>query len=141
MKVTPKPRADRQKTNLSGEFFVAAELVKRGLQASLTLGNAKAIDLFAINDKGSQFTIQVKAVRSRNNDFPIDSTKIAEKCVYVFVVLNKPGVAPEFYVVPGKDLQSEPGKFGKWFLNYKKFPGINAKDLEAYHDKWQILEV
>jgi len=55
-----KQRADGQKSGLAGEFFVAAELLKRGLQTSLTLGNAKSIDLFAINDQDTRFTIQVK---------------------------------------------------------------------------------
>jgi hypothetical protein len=61
-----KQRADGQKSGLSGEFFVAAELLKRELQVSLTLGNAKSIDLFAINNKGTRFTIQVKTLRARN---------------------------------------------------------------------------
>src|SRR6185369_4676247 len=56
-----KQRADGQKSGLAGEFFVAAELLKRGLQTSLTLGNAKSIDLFAINDKETRFTIQSKS--------------------------------------------------------------------------------
>jgi hypothetical protein len=89
-------------TGLAGEFFVAAELLKRGLQTSLTLGNAKAIDLFAINDKGTQFTIQVKALRSRNNYFPLDANRIVSACVYVFVVLNKPGITPDFYTCPAR---------------------------------------
>ncbi|GLW61739.1 hypothetical protein Hthe01_20880 [Hydrogenophilus thermoluteolus] len=45
---TPKKRrADGQVTGLAGEFFVAGELLKRGLQTSITFGNAKAIDIFA----------------------------------------------------------------------------------------------
>jgi hypothetical protein len=66
IKRVPKQRSDGQKSGLAGEFFVAAELLKRGLQTSLTLGNAKSIDLFAINDKHTRFTIQVKALRSPN---------------------------------------------------------------------------
>jgi hypothetical protein len=134
-----KVRADGQKTSLSGEFFVAAELLKRGLQTSLTLGNAKAIDLFAINDKGSQFTIQVKSVKTRNH-FPLDPDKILGACVYVFVVLNKVGTAPDYYVVPGKDFHSKPEKFGKWFHGYKKFPGVHPNDLPDYHNRWEIFE-
>jgi hypothetical protein len=66
IKRVSKQRADGQKSGLAGEFFVAAELLKRGLQTSLTLGNAKSIDLFAINDLDKRFTIQVKALRSPN---------------------------------------------------------------------------
>jgi len=39
--------ADRNSTHLAGEYFVAAELYRRGYSVALTLGNAKAIDLFA----------------------------------------------------------------------------------------------
>ncbi len=52
---------------MAGEFFVAAELVKRGLQTSVTFGNAKAIDLLTYNPNTRQnFTVQVKSVRKKN---------------------------------------------------------------------------
>jgi len=77
IKRVSKQRADGQKSGLAGEFVVAAELLKRGLQTSLTLGNAKSIDLFAINDQGSRFTIQVKALRSPNY-FLIDMERVQD---------------------------------------------------------------
>lgn len=33
-------------TGLSGEYFVAAELLRRGYSVGITMGNAKAIDIF-----------------------------------------------------------------------------------------------
>jgi hypothetical protein len=39
-----KSAVDRSMTGLAGELFVAAELLKRGLQTSITFGNAKQID-------------------------------------------------------------------------------------------------
>src|SRR6187455_1873493 len=52
-------RADGQITGLAGELFVAAELLKRGLQTSVTFGNAKAIDLLAFNPATEKtFTVQ-----------------------------------------------------------------------------------
>jgi hypothetical protein len=62
-----KKRADAQIFDLVGELFVAAELLKRGLQASITFGNAKAIDLFATHPTTNRkFTIQVKTLRNPN---------------------------------------------------------------------------
>jgi hypothetical protein len=115
IKRVSKQRADGQKSGLAGEFFVAAELLKRGLQTSLTLGNAKSIDLFAINDKGTRFTIQVKALRSPNY-FLIDLERVQDACYYVFVVLNKPDVPPDYYIVPGCDLRSDPIKRCRGFI-------------------------
>ena len=126
IKRVSKRRADGQKSGLAGEFFVAAELLKRGLQTSLTLGNAKSIDLFAINDKGTRFTIQVKALRSPNY-FLIDLERVQDACYYVFVVLNKPDVSPDYYIVPGCDLRADPAKFGKWFADYKRCRGFTRK--------------
>ena len=34
-------------TGLSGEYFVAAELLRRGYSVGITMGNAKAIDILA----------------------------------------------------------------------------------------------
>lgn len=137
-KPVKKSRADGQLTGLAGEFFVAAELLKRGLQTSLTLGNAKAVDLFARNAGGRTFPIQVKALRSKNY-FLIDSARIDAQCVYVFVILNKPGEATEFFIVPGGELASTPDKFGKWF-QVPKWPGIHPKDLTAYRDNWMLFD-
>lgn len=62
-----KKRADGQVTGLAGEFFVAGELLKRGLQTSITFGNAKAIDIFAHSERsGVTYTVQVKALRQKN---------------------------------------------------------------------------
>lgn len=62
-----KPRADGQLSGLAGELFVAAELLKRGLQTSITFGNAKAIDLLVHNPSIERtFTVHVKALRNPN---------------------------------------------------------------------------
>ena len=57
--VADKP--DRNCTHLAGEYFVAAELCRRGYSIGVTMGNAKAVDLLA--EKGSKtIAIQVKAI-------------------------------------------------------------------------------
>jgi len=38
---------DKNCSHLAGEYFVAAELYRQGYSVAVTLGNAKAIDLFA----------------------------------------------------------------------------------------------
>ena len=114
-----KQRADGQVTGLSGELFVAAELLKRGLQTSITFGNAKAIDLIAVNPKTKcTFTVQVKSVR-RKNPWPISHAKIFREHVYVFVLLNEPGEPVEYFVVPG----SKDGKRTR-SLPSTRLPGV-----------------
>jgi hypothetical protein len=49
--------------------------------------------------------------------------------IYVFVVLNKPGEAVQYFIVPGKRLVDEPERFD---YQDPKFPGIYAKALSEF---------
>lgn len=134
-------RADGQVTGLAGELFVAAELLKRGLQTSVTFGNAKAIDLLAYNPTTKKkFTIQVKSVRKRNA-FPISYGRVEADHVYIFVILNKPGIAVQYFIVQGDVLVNQPERFTKWFID-PKFPGIPpaALEVDEFKDAWNVFD-
>lgn len=91
--------ADRNCTHLAGEFFVAAELSRRGYAVGLTMGNAKAIDLFAERG-GRTVNVQVKAIAVRKNiGWPIMRDRIVPNVVYVLVCLNPAGEPPNYYVL------------------------------------------
>jgi hypothetical protein len=133
---TKKTRVDGQVTGLAGEFFVAGELLKRGLQTSITFGNAKAIDIFAHSERsGVTYTVQVKALRQRNY-FPIKRSAIEPHHVYVFVILNKPGDAVDYFIVDGTTLSQAEGDLGR-YLDDPKFPGIGWRALEPFRNNWQ----
>tara|TARA_R110002020_G_scaffold287836_6_gene503394 strand:+ start:39 stop:338 length:300 start_codon:yes stop_codon:yes gene_type:complete len=54
----------------------------------MTLGNAKAVDLFAEKDDVT-ISIQVKAIfKSKNVGWPLMSPAIKPDCFYIFVNLN-----------------------------------------------------
>ena len=135
-----KERADAQISGLAGELFVAAELLKRGLQASITFGNAKAIDLFATHPTTNRkfTTIQVKTL-ANHDYFPIDYRRCSTKNVYVFVVLNKVGEAVEYYIVHGRSLAESPQLFGSAF-RAEKVPGFHPKHLTSFKDNWAEFE-
>lgn len=138
MERTAKPRADGQLSALAGEFFVAAELLKRGLQTSVTFGNAKAIDLFAHNPAiDFTFKVQVKALRKKNY-FPISRSRVKAEYIYVFVLLNKPGEAVQYFVVPGSVLANEAERFGKDF-QHPTFPGIHPNRLQEFAEAWHLF--
>ena len=135
----PAKRVDGQITGLAGELFVAAELLKRGLQTSVTFGNAKAVDLLAFNvTTGRTFTVQVKAIR-RRNFFPIRHDRMHRLHTYVFAVLNRPGEPVNYFIVPGAALCDHPENFSKWFKD-PKFPGIDPNFLKPYADGWKHFE-
>jgi hypothetical protein len=134
-----KQRADGQVSGLAGELFVAAELLKRGLQTSVTFGNAKSIDLFAHNPAtGANFTVQVKTLR-KTNYFPIKPSAIGAQHIYVFVLLNAPGKSVEYFIVPGRILAQEQERFGTDF-QHATFPGIHPRSLRDFADAWQLFD-
>src|SRR5947208_16535698 len=90
--------ADKNSSHLAGEYFVAAELYRRGYSVAMTLGNAKAIDLFAERDACS-VNVQVKAIRDKKSvGWPIMKDRIVDGILYVFVCLNAPGTAPDYFI-------------------------------------------
>jgi hypothetical protein len=132
-----KKRVDGQITGLAGEFFVAAELLKRNLQVSVTFGNAKSIDLFAHNENGRTYTVQVKSVRSKNF-FLIQRAAIKPDQVYVFVILNRPSQPVDYFIAWGAQLLEN--ELTNRFLDIPKGPGIRYKDLESFRDQWPVFE-
>ncbi|CAD0218299.1 hypothetical protein [Chryseobacterium sp. JV274] len=94
----------RNSTGLSGEYFVAAELLRRGFSVGITMGNAKAIDILAEKDD-KKFVIQVKAIYKRkNNGWPIMKERINLNHYYIFVNLNADQMsAPDFYIATGQE--------------------------------------
>ncbi|MCZ2129705.1 MAG: hypothetical protein LC109_05495 [Bacteroidia bacterium] len=89
-------------TGLSGEYFVAAELLRRGYSVGITMGNAKAIDILAEKD-GKQFIIQVKAIfKKKNVGWPMMKDKVNETIFYVFVNLNGDKMTePDYFIATG----------------------------------------
>ncbi len=128
---------------MAGEFLVAGKLFKRRMQVSVTLGNAKAIDLFAHNPQtGRTFNVQVKTLRQKNC-FPMSRERVLEDHVYVFVILNKDDQQEDFFVVPGKDMLNDINHFfGTSYTREKPstFPAVNYGPLKEYKDNWDIFE-
>ena len=89
-------------TGLAGEYFVAAELLRRGYSVGITMGNAKAIDILAEKD-GKQFIIQVKAIfKKKNAGWPMMTDKVNESIFYVFVNLNGDKMTePDYFIATG----------------------------------------
>jgi transposase-like protein len=134
-----KPRADGQISGLAGEFFVAAELLKREIQTSVTFGNAKSIDLFARNPRtGRTFCVQVKSLRAKNF-YPISPDRVDRSNIYVFVSSQQARTIGTVLVVSGDVLINDAKKFGKWYTD-PKFSGLHPKHLVEFENNWALFE-
>jgi hypothetical protein len=64
----------------------------------MTLGNAKAIDLFAEHDART-INVQVKAIRNKKSvGWPLMREAIKDNIIYVLICLNDPGTPPEYFI-------------------------------------------
>lgn len=112
MKKVSTPHPGIGNTHLAGEFFVAAELSKRGYCVAMTMGNAKAIDLVAEKDS-KPYMLQVKALASpKSSGWPLnmDKSKIKDDVFYIVVILNDLTVPPTYYVLPPTEVR----RLGRW---------------------------
>ena len=101
-----KEKRGTQLTGVAGEYYVAAELSKRGYIASITLRNTDGIDILASNLDGPKtVAIQVKTKSDRNKSWPLNSKPeelFNPKLFYVFVNLNNDKAPPEYHIVKSK---------------------------------------
>jgi hypothetical protein len=97
-------------TNLAAEFYVLSMLYRLGADASLTLGNKKAVDIVVAYKAGRTATIDVKGLQKRY-DWPADNIRLpAEGCHFFVLVsfegkMDDPSYSPSAWIIPAKYLQ------------------------------------
>lgn len=124
----------RLSTNLSGAagaYFVAAELSRRGYIATLTLLNARGIDLLAANSTATRTaSIQVKTNQNSSKSWLLDAKAeelVADNLFYVFVNLNGQA-APSFHVVESAIIAEHCQRTHREWLTGVKRDGSARKD-------------
>lgn len=139
-----KKRTDGQLSGMAGEFLTVGKLFKRGYQASVTFGHAKAVDVFVHNQTTDKsFNVQVKALRKKNC-FPIRRESISPDHIYVFVILHDWGKEEEFFILTGKEILKDINRFfGTSYRDPKKpssIPAINYGPLVEFKDNWKVFD-
>ncbi|MDP1660275.1 MAG: hypothetical protein Q8L55_00020 [Phycisphaerales bacterium] len=97
-------------SGVAGEYFVAAELSRRGYIAAVTMRNTRGLDLL-VSRPGSKraLTLQVKTIQSGNSEWLLskpDEESKGDAHFYAFVALNRLG-DPEYFLVSGKRVAKE----------------------------------
>ena len=81
-----KTHTTKYNTNLAAEFHVLSILHRLGYEATLTLGNKKAVDIFIFKQDGKTITIDVKGV-AKKYDWPADNLKVDNKRGHYIVLV------------------------------------------------------
>lgn len=144
-------RLNKILTGIAGEYFVAAELSRRGCVASITLRNTRGIDILASNaDATKSVGIQVKSKSGSSPEWLLSQkaeSDTAENLFYVFVRLNDLA-APEYHVVPRavvakyvreghKKWLATPGRNGKPHRDNSM--RVFADPENKYRNRWDLL--
>lgn len=93
-------------SNLASEFYVLSVLHRLGLDAALSLGNKKSVDVTVIRDEGDAVTIDVKASATKA-DWILGKHKPPKYPTRHFLALvgyegtiSNPATQPRVWVVP-----------------------------------------
>lgn len=136
----------------AGEYFVAAELSRRGWIASIALRGSEAIDILAVHPRThKQVTIQVKTRQGAGKKWALQEKAEGlhdSHIFYVFVSLSGENDRPEFYVVPSEVVARHVRRGQRIWLSKNKRDGRPRKNTplrhysrfdEDYRDAWKQL--
>ena len=124
-------------TGIASEYLVLSMLYRLGVDAYMTLGNKKSVDIWIKNDDDFAIEIDVKSVREYDS-IPVGNVEAKDNRYIVFVIYNKKfdfkdvPTLPEFYVVENRtkyDLKSGGERFN-----------IFKKDIKDYINRWDLLK-
>ncbi|MBR5767375.1 MAG: aspartate ammonia-lyase [Clostridia bacterium] len=135
-----------------GEYFVAAELERRGFSVAVPMSNTELFDILAFNrTTHEQWAIQVKTTSREKSEWPLNRKNediVGDRIIYVFVKLNDINM-PQYYIVPSEDVSKKIKKIHQDWLNTPGRKGQPHKDnpirtFEDYDNKylsrWDYLE-
>lgn len=108
-----------ENTNLACEYYVLSLLYRKGIDAAITIGNKKSIDI-VVQKKNRSLTIDVKGLKGQSS-FPVDNLSLFSKNHFIVFIsfldrISESKTLPEIYVVPSMDV-------------IKSFKELNGKGL------------
>ena len=135
----------------AGEYFVAAELERRGFTVGVPMSNVKDYDLLCVSKEGNQFALQIKTTADGNNKWILAQKNekiVSDNVFYIFVHLHQLG-SPSYFIVPSKYVAqtitkehknwlNKPGRNGQPH-NDSKIRTISFED-DTYLNKWDYLK-
>lgn len=127
---------------VTGEYYVCAELGKRGILALLTPKNNPLFDIVAVvPDASRTITIQVKTMSERNKQgwkLGMDICLRKNNPSLYTVLVNLTGNEIEYYIYEYDILSARVEKGYKDYLKVKKKDGGDRKDIlfRWYDFKW-----
>ncbi len=139
--------------SIAGEFFVAAQLHRLGIHASVTYGNAKKTDIVVMAKDGSK-AVMVEVKTTSQSKWIIGS-HVPEESKALWVLVHIPEddntAAPEFYIMTQDEMRKillplhvayNKKYLEKHGVEYGDKPGVVALTrtaIESHRDAWEKI--
>ena len=131
-------------SNLASEFYVLSMLYRLGLDANLTLGNKKSVDITVVHGPGQALTIDVKAVVGKT-DWLMGKPLQAPKPNHFVVLVSYEGrfgdpvQPPRCWIVPHGELLPRIKSGGSKGLRY--LSRADVRDALSHRENaWSVLQ-
>ncbi|KEY19067.1 hypothetical protein [Kaistella antarctica] len=142
-------KISKQLCGVAGEYYVAAEISRRGFLAAITLRNSDGVDILVSNIAGNNiFSIQVKTTQNKRKwifNKKIENEKSEHK---YFVFVNIPenlDFQPEYYIIKSTILSTNIYNGHRMWLKQTGKNGLIRNDSDArqfdpkYYEKEDLL--
>ena len=137
---------EKYRLSLVGEYAVCSELSKMGLDVSITLGNAKAVDVILFLPDNSFRRIEVKTTRSSKFFTGFfqkyyDKTSNNHPDYWVLVYIDKNGQS-HFYVLTHEELgeiQMKRNGMTEW-EKHDGCDNVLLRDIKHCEDRWDKIK-
>jgi len=136
MSVHKKTRANSHNTGIAAEYFILSQLYRQSIEAYISIGNTKTIDIKIIKKDGFAISLDVKAVRGYSSLIVNNLTYKPDHYV-AFVVYNdnfeKIECMPEVYIVPSLIVEQIK-------RDYNKQLRVMKGDIQGFKDQWELIK-
>ena len=128
-------KTNNYNTGVAAEYFILSQLFRQDVEAYITMGNKKAVDIRVLKNDGTAISVDVKAVRGYSS-LIVNNMTYSKDHVAVFVVYNNKftdvDIMPDVFVVPSMDVFNLKRKYGKELR-------IMKSDILPYKNKWSNI--
>ncbi len=128
-------RANSFNTGIASEYLILSKLYRLELEAYISQGNKKSVDIRVIRDNGIPISIDVKSVRGYSS-LVVNNVASKSDHFLAFVIYNNKFVdltsEPEIFIVPSVELHTITATFGK----EKR---VMKGRLANYKNAWHLL--
>lgn len=132
----------RYHTNLAAEFYVLSCLHRRGLDAHLTLGNRKGVDIVVVREAGDAVTIEVKGLAGKY-EWPAENLQSQGLGEHFVVLVSFEGrileaamPPPRVWVVPFSEVQRFTRKY-RTRTNVAR--SLITRDGAEFENAWWLI--